>query len=82
MDLLLQSTRQLGKIKQVTHPFFKTKTIEATFPAGDKGGALEKAIDRIEERITHLKEVYSKSKKDITEQINAYKARIATFEGK
>lgn len=42
----------------------------------------EKAIDRIEERITHLKEVYSKSKKDITEQINAYKARIATFEGK
>jgi predicted nucleic acid-binding Zn-ribbon protein len=42
----------------------------------------EKAIDRIEDKITRLKEGYSQSKKEITEQINAYKARIATFEGK
>lgn len=42
----------------------------------------EIAIDKIEDKITRLKEEYSKSKKEITEQINAYKARIATFEGK
>jgi predicted nucleic acid-binding Zn-ribbon protein len=42
----------------------------------------ERAIDKIESKITNLKEEYSKSKKEITEQINAYKARIATFEGK
>lgn len=42
----------------------------------------EVAIDNIEDKITRLKDEYSKSKKEITEQINAYKARIATFEGK
>jgi len=42
----------------------------------------ERTIDRIESKITNLKEEYSKSKKEITEQINAYKARIATFEGR
>lgn len=42
----------------------------------------EVAIDRIEDKITRLKDEYSNSKKEITEQINAYKARIATFEGK
>jgi predicted nucleic acid-binding Zn-ribbon protein len=48
-------------------------------------GGIEKAernIDIIEDKIADAKASLMETKKQITEQINAYKARIASFEGK
>lgn len=41
------SNEELAKIKHVVHPNYKTRTISALFPAGNKAGALETAIEKL-----------------------------------
>lgn len=41
------TNEQIDKVRHISHPFFKCKTIDATFTPDGKSGRLEEAINRI-----------------------------------